>query len=208
MKVHGASLTLLFCSLLAAVPALADTLLYTSINSSNPYTGNTKSYNLLSHYAISDPFTVPINSDIETLSIVYWDLSDTLLLKSVDMAISSSALPGSGFETLTPVSNTILGINSKGYYLVEADFTFASIDWSGAGWITLENAVCGDAGCSVLWDLNGTTKNAEASVNGGTPIYGETFSLDGNITPEPNSLILLGSGLLGLAGILRRKLAR
>jgi hypothetical protein len=58
--------------------------------------------------------------------------------------------------------------------------------------------------------VNGTTLNAYDSNNGGTPvsIYGETFSLDGEITPEPNSLILLGSGLLGLAGLLRRKLAR
>lgn len=31
---------------------------------------------------------------------------------------------------------------------------------------------------------------------------------DAQVTPEPSSLLLLGSGLLGLAGMLRRKLAR
>jgi hypothetical protein len=51
------------------------------------------------------------------------------------------------------------------------------------------------------------TLTSEYSYLGGTNIDGETFSLDGTV-PEPSSLLLLGSGLLGLAGALRRKLAR
>ena len=37
--------------------------------------------------------------------------------------------------------------------------------------------------------------------------YTATFVSDGN-TPEPGSIMLLGSGVLGLAGVLRRKLMR
>ena len=202
------SLSLLTICLLAAVPALADSLLYTS----GPYSGVLGGYNIdVTKYAVSDPFTVPASSDIETLSIVYWDSSATDVLTTVQMAISSSALPGGGFQTLTANDNILLGTNAGGYSLYQADFTFTSIDWAGAGWLTLENA-CTTGGCNdgtgkVLWDTNGVTLTSEYSYLGGTNIDGETFSLDGTV-PEPSSLLLLGSGLLGLAGMLRRKLAR
>jgi hypothetical protein len=195
--------------LLAAVPALADTVLYTS----GVYNGTANAYNIdVTKYAVSDPFTVPGASDIESLSIVYWDHSVTDVLATVDMAISSSALPVTGFQTLTATDNIFLGTNGYGYSVYQADFTFTSIDWSGAGWLTLENACtiggCNDGNGTVLWDVNGVTVNSEYNYSGVTNIKGETFALDGSIVPEPSSLLLLGSGLLGLAGALRRKLAR
>jgi len=203
VKMRTISLSLLTICLLAAVPALADTLLY----SSGAYNGTITGYSIKPSNAVSDQFTVQAGSDIESLTIVYWDHFPANLLNTVDMAISSTALPGSGFETLTANDNILLGTNAGGYSLYQADFTFTSIDWSGAGWITLDNATCSIVGsCNVLWDVNNTSLIAEDIAHGA--IGGETFALDGNIVPEPSSLLLLGSGLLGLAGMLRRKLVR
>lgn len=40
------------------------------------------------------------------------------------------------------------------------------------------------------------------------PEYNEQFNLTAEATPEPGSFLLFGSGLLGLAGMARRKFAR
>ena len=99
-------------------------------------------------------------------------------------------------------------------------------------WLNLWNAVVPGGGF-VLWDENG---GAGCGGNGGGkncpslayenfvgPIPSEAFTLEGcacgcwteqrdcpfgsaGTTPEPASIALLGSGVLGLAGVLRRKL--
>jgi hypothetical protein len=64
------------------------------------------------------------------------------------------------------------------------------------------------------WDLNNGPASCSFAV-GGVPqgdcgAGGESFTINSSptTTPEPSSILLFGSGILGLAGVLRRKLTR
>lgn len=52
--------------------------------------------------------------------------------------------------------------------------------------------------CSTTWQVTDITPNSEAGVIGRPPV----------VTPEPGALGLLGSGLLGLAGMVRKRFVR
>ena len=82
--------------------------------------------------------------------------------------------------------------------------------------MTLSNA-CSTSGCSITnpiyWDENGGPSTAYENTLGSIP--SESFTLTGVTTtpppvttPEPSSIMLFGSSILGLAGVLRRKLTR
>jgi hypothetical protein len=68
---------------------------------------------------------------------------------------------------------------------------------------------CTFQGIQVYWDQNSGPSSAYENTLGSIP--SESFTLDGitgGSTPEPSSIMLFGSGILGLAGVLRRKLIR
>jgi hypothetical protein len=212
LKTRIASLSLLtiVCLVLAVSPAMADTLY-----SNGAYNGTNDAWTINFGFAVSDSFNVPTNSSIEDLHIVYWDASSSDLLTTVDMALGSSSFGGTPM-TLSGVTNTFLSTNQFGYNLYQADYSFANQAWSGAGYVTLSNA-CSTSGCSVsnpiYWDENSGSSTAYENTLGSIP--SEAFTLTGSssgggsgTTPEPSSIMLFGSGVLGLAGVLRRKLTR
>ena len=84
---------------------------------------------------------------------------------------------------------------------------------AGSYWLNMENAVVA-SGNPVYWDENDGPSWASEGSTGSIP--SESFTILGSAststtsttgtTPEPASLMLLGSGMLGVAGVLRRKL--
>jgi hypothetical protein len=207
MKLRIASLSLLTiaCLMLAVAPAMADTLY-----SNGPYNGTADAWTINFGFSVSDSFTVPNGSTITGMSFVYWDASTTDILTTVDMAIGSTSFGGTP-QTLTGVTNTFLGTNQYGYALEEATFP-VPVGTPASTFMTLSNA-CTTSGCSVsqpiYWDENSGPSTAYENTIGSIP--SEAFTLVGcrgdcGPVPEPNSILLFGSGILGLAGVLRRKL--
>jgi hypothetical protein len=212
MKMRIASLTIV-CLVLAVAPAMADTLY-----SNGPGNFDTDAWTINFGFSVSNSFQVANNSSIRDLHFNYWDAVSNDILTTVDMQIGSTSFGGST-QTLTGVTNTFLGLNPFGFSLFQADFTFAGIPWGGSGFVTLSNA-CTTSGCSVAqpiyWDENsgvgcpspGCPSTAYENTLGSIP--SESFTLTGTTiietTPEPNSIILFGSGILGVAGVLRRRL--
>ncbi len=113
--------------------------------------------------------------------------------------------------TLAPSSSVDLGPNQFGFELWQYDFTFNNVSLpSGTSWVTLSNAT-DSGGNPVYWDEN--SGPASAYENSVGSIASEAFTITGTTTtsgttPEPSSIMLFGSGILGLAGVLRRKLTR
>ncbi len=211
MKLRIASLSLLTicCLMLAVAPAMAGTLY-----SNGPYNGTTDAWTINFGFSVSDSFTVTgLFPTLQDLHFVYWDASASDLLTTVDMQIGSTSFGGNS-QTLSGVNNTFLGTNQYGYALYQADYSFSNISWSGDGYLTLSNA-CSTSGCSVsnpiYWDENSGPSTAYENTLGSIP--SEAFTLTGitetgGFAPEPSSIMLFGSGVLGLADILRRKRSR
>lgn len=224
MRSASFCLLAIFCLLLAAAPAMADTFY-----DNGPYNGTSYAWEINFGFAVSDSFEVGGYRGIEGLHFVYWDASSTDLLTTVDMAMGSTSFGTDLFSgTLTGVTNTFLEVNQYGYSLFQADYTFDPIwlgYWGFDGYVTLQNA-CTTSGCSVsnpiYWDENSGIGcwppcccPATAYENTLGSIPSEAFTITGEVcwgciytTPEPSSILLFGSGILGLAGILRRKLNR
>jgi hypothetical protein len=82
-------------------------------------------------------------------------------------------------------------------------------------WLTLGGANDSQGTQFDAWDLNNGPATCFFAVGGveqgGCGAGGESFTISTGpnpSTPEPSSIMLFGSGILGLAGVLRRKLTR
>jgi PEP-CTERM motif len=192
---------------LAVVPAMAQT-----VYSNGPINGNIDAWTINSGFVVSDTFTVG-SGGASVNGLVYgaWVFPGDVL-ESVDVQITSSEFGGTTyFSGTVNFTQSNCFTNLFGFNVcAETSSAFGPVNLAaGTYWLNLDNAVVND-GDPIYWDEN--SGPSQASENEVGTIPSEAFTLLGSSTtstgtvPEPSSIMLIGSGILGLAGILRRRL--
>jgi opacity protein-like surface antigen len=207
LKMRIAALTIL-CLALAAVPALA--------YENGPINGTTDAWTINFGYIVSDSY-VSDSSTVTGFSFGVWEFPGDVL-SSVDWSITSAENGGTTFGSGTAsgknLTDQFISTNQFGYDIDLITVSGLNVsEVNGATyWLNLQNAAV-PSGDPVFWDENsgaGCKSNgcpSKASESAVGTIASEAFTIGGSgTTPEPSSIMLFGSGILGLAGVLRRKL--
>ena len=205
MKLRIVSLSVLALCLVA-VPAVAQTLY-----SNGPINGTTDAWTINFGFAVSDTFTLSGPAAANTIEFGAWAEPGDILLNA-DVGISSAEFGGTTyFDGLVSFTQSGCSANQYGYNVCTESGTYGPVNLAaGTYWVTLSNAVV-NTGDPIYWDENSGPSSASENSVGTIP--SEAFTIDGTTTttssgsvPEPSSIMLFGSGILGLAGLLRRKL--
>jgi hypothetical protein len=217
MKLRIASLTIL-CLALAA-PA-GTQVLYDD----GPINGTNDAWTINFGYVIGDTFALSANSTVGGFNFGVWEFPGDVLT-SVQWSITEyynyGTVYGSGVASGQNLTDQFLSVNQYGYNIDKITVTNLNVPLSATQtyWLNLQNATV-PSGDPVFWDENyGVGCTGDDGHGGGCPseatngavgtIGAESFDINGTqggTTPEPDSFILFGSGILGLAGWLRRKL--
>jgi len=203
------ALLAILCLTLAAIPAVAQ---WSYDN--GPINGNTDAWTINFGYIVSDTF-VAGGSGVTNFSFGVWEYPGDVM-SSVDWSITSGENSGTVFGSGTAsgkyLTDTFVSTNSYGYDIdtIAVSGLTTAVTSGTTYWLNLQNATV-PSGDPVYWDENsgvgcgGSGCPSTASESSVGSIAGEAFTIGGS-TPEPSSIMPFGSGILGLAGLLRRKL--
>src|SRR5579863_681831 len=207
-----ASLSLLALCL-AVVPATAQVLV-----NNGPINGTTDAWTINFGFIVSDSFSLTGASTVSGLAFGAWVApGDTL--QSAEVSITSSEFGGTTyFDNVVNFTQSGCSGNQYGFNVcTETSSGMTPVNLAaGSYWLNLQNATTAQ-GNPIYWDENSGPSSASENAVGTIP--SEAFTLYGTgattttttttttgTTPEPSSIMLFGSGILGLAGVLRRKL--
>jgi len=196
----------LFALRLAVVPAMAQQIIYDN----GPINGTSDAWPINFGFAVSDSFVLSNSQQVNGLEFGAW-LFPGDVLESVEVSITSNAFGGTTyFDATVNFTQSGCATNQFGFNVCLEQSTAFSGPVLDAGnyWLNFQNAVV-NTGDPVYWDENDGPSMAQNSVGS---IPSESFTILGgsgttstSTTPEPSSVLLFGSGVLGLADVLRRK---
>ncbi|HSY11065.1 MAG TPA: PEP-CTERM sorting domain-containing protein [Verrucomicrobiae bacterium] len=205
MKLRTASLYLLTICLFA-LPAVAQNDIYDN----GPSNGTNDGWTINFGFAVSNTFTLSSNSTLNGLNFTAWVFPGDVL-QSVEIDITSDEFGGTTyFDQQINVTQSGCATNQYGFNVCNEAGTFqgAAIN-AGTYWLTLSNGAV-NLGDPVYWDENDGPSSASLNTVG--TLGSESFTILGSsgsgtgTTPEPESILLFGTGVIGLGAVLRRKL--
>ena len=222
MKSRMVLLTLL--GLMLTVASASAQVLYDD----GPINGTTDAWTINFGEIVGDTFIFLNSSTVTGFNFGVWEFPGDVLT-SVQWSISSEAinggtLYGSGTASGKNLTDQFISTNQFGYDIDQITVTGLNVKLAGntTYWLNLFNAAV-PSGDPVYWDENsGIGCKGDNGMGGGCPSQAdwtgcikdggacppESFDINGTggTIPEPGSIMLFSSGMIGLAGVLRRKL--
>jgi len=211
-RISYVTLVVCLATVLSAGYASASTVLYSTLGPNGQYDGS-EGWDVdganFHNQVMAMPFTPNATSGIADVVMAMSNFAGTNSPVSVFLESDNGGAPGSILAGLTQVGNIVAFPGGLVPYTCSSCPT---VDAGTRYWLVAQET---DPNSQQDWmwawnDVQGPFYyNETGSATG--PWSADTFIMsgfrvDGSTTPEPGTLVMLGSGVLGLAGVLRRKI--